>query len=277
MHWLSAFALSHGWSTQTSSLRGVVTDIALSKPVAIVTGAAMGIGFAIAQELARRGSRIVIVDRADAASAAARLTADGNEAIGIAADVASETEIANAVIETEAAFGRIDVLVNNAGIYSTLKPKGFELIGIDEFRRVMDVNVLGTFLCCRAVVPALKRAGGGRIVNISSGVAFKGNPLMAHYVASKGAVISLTRALATELGPENITINSVAPGFTLSAGVERNPDLIAGVKGPSLRNRALERDMVPADLVGAVAFFASPDAAFITGQTLVVDGGAYYH
>ena len=175
------------------------------------------------------------------------------------------------------AFGRVDILVNNAGIYSTLRPKPFEQIDVAEFRRVMDVNVIGLFLCCKAVVPAFERQRSGRIINISSGVAFKGNPLMAHYVASKGAVVSLTRALATELGPRGILVNSVAPGFTLSDNVERNAELVAGAKEPSLRGRVLARSMTPADLVGAVAFFASADAAFITGQTLVVDGGAYFH
>jgi len=237
----------------------------------------MGIGFAIARELAGRGCRIAIADRAEAAAAAARLVAEGHEAIGIEADVSSEAATAALFTEAEARFGRVDVLVNNAGIYSTLKPQPFEKIAVEEFRRVMEVNVLGVFLCCRAAVPAMRRAGGGRIVNISSGVAFKGNPLMAHYVASKGAVISLTRALATELGADGITVNSVAPGFTLSDGVERNPELVAGVKAPSLRGRVLARDMVPADLVGAVAFFAGADSSFITGQTLVVDGGAYFH
>jgi NAD(P)-dependent dehydrogenase (short-subunit alcohol dehydrogenase family) len=114
-------------------------------------------------------------------------------------------------------------------------------------------------------------------MNISSGVAFKGNPYMAHYVASKGAVVSLTRALASELGRYNVLVNSVAPGFTVSDGVLVNPTLVEGVKEPSLRGRVLARDMTPADLVGAVAFFAGPDAAFVTGQTLVVDGGSYYH
>jgi NAD(P)-dependent dehydrogenase (short-subunit alcohol dehydrogenase family) len=175
------------------------------------------------------------------------------------------------------AFGAVDILVNNAGIYATLKPKPFEQIDPVEWRRVMEVNVLGVFLCARAVLPAMKARGGGRIVNISSGVAFKGNPNMAHYVASKGAVVSLTRALATELGAHGVLVNSVAPGLTLSDGLRANPELMAGVRERSLRGRVLARDMLPADLVGAVAFFAGPDSAFITGQTLVVDGGAYYH
>ncbi|MBI1203372.1 MAG: SDR family oxidoreductase [Rhodopseudomonas sp.] len=247
------------------------------KAVAIVTGGALGIGFAIAEALAGRDLHVVIVDCAGAAEAAARLTAAGHRALGVAADVSSPEETRAAVAQAEAGFGRLDVLVNNAGIYSTLTPQPFDRIAPDEFRRVMEVNVLGVMLCCQAAVPAMRRGGGGRIVNISSGVAFKGNPLMAHYVASKGAVISLTRALATELGADNITVNSVAPGFTLSDGVNRNPVLVEGVKGPSLRNRVLARDMLPSDLVGAVAFFAGPDSAFITGQTLVVDGGAYFH
>jgi NAD(P)-dependent dehydrogenase (short-subunit alcohol dehydrogenase family) len=181
------------------------------------------------------------------------------------------------VHRTEDLFGRIDVLINNAGIYSSLTPKPFEELTPEEWRQVFDVNVIGVFLTCRAALPAFKRAGGGRIVNISSGVAFKGNPWMAHYVASKGAVISLTRALATELGRYHILVNSVAPGFTLSDGVHMNPALVAGVKEPSLRGRVLARDLVPADLVGAIEFFASAQAAFITGQTLVVDGGSYFH
>jgi NAD(P)-dependent dehydrogenase (short-subunit alcohol dehydrogenase family) len=123
----------------------------------------------------------------------------------------------------------------------------------------------------------MKARGGGRIVNISSGVAFKGNPLMAHYVASKGAVVSMTRSLATELGRHKILVNSVAPGFTLSDGVLENQELVEGVRSPSTRSRVLVRDMKPADIVGAVAFFAGADSAFITGQTIVVDGGAYFH
>jgi NAD(P)-dependent dehydrogenase (short-subunit alcohol dehydrogenase family) len=251
--------------------------MSLASAVAIVTGGAMGIGYAIADELGRRGARLVIADRAGAGEAASRLAANGHAALGVAVDVASEASVMAMAKAAEDRFGGVDILVNNAGIFSTLIPKPFDQIDVAEFRRVMDVNVMGVFLCAKALLPGFERRGGGRIINISSGVAFKGNPLMAHYVASKGAVVSLTRALATELGPRKILVNSVAPGFTLSDGVDRNPALVAGVKGPSLRNRVLARDMVPQDLVGAVAFFAGPESAFITGQTLVVDGGAYYH
>jgi len=249
----------------------------LAGKVAIVTGGATGIGYAIAEALAGRGASLVVADIAKAEDAAARLGARGARAIGVATDVASETDAATMADAAIAAFGGIDILVNNAGIYASLKPKPFEEIDPAEWRRVMDVNVFGIFLCIRAVLPAMKARGSGRIINIASGVAFKGNPYMAHYVASKGAVVSLTRALATELGAHNVLVNSVAPGFTLSEGVLANPELIAGVKEHSLRGRVVARDMTPADLVGAVAFFAGPDAGFITGQTLVVDGGAYYH
>jgi NAD(P)-dependent dehydrogenase (short-subunit alcohol dehydrogenase family) len=249
----------------------------LAGRAAIVTGGAMGIGFAAAEALAARGAAILIADREGAEAAAGRLREAGHVAEGVACDVSSEKDTAAMVERAETALGGLDILVNNAGIYATLTPKPFEELEPAEWRRVMDVNVMGVFLCCRAALPAFKRRGGGRIVNISSGVAFKGNPYMAHYVSSKGAVVSLTRALATELGRHGILVNSVAPGFTLSDGVHRNPTLVAGVKEPSVRTRVIARDMVPADLVGAIAFFAGPDSAFITGQTLVVDGGAYFH
>ncbi len=251
--------------------------MSLDGRVAIVTGGAMGIGFAAAEALAARGAAVLIADRDGAADAAARLAAAGHRAQGIAADVAAEHDSAAMVAHAEGALGGVDILVNNAAIFTTLTPRPFEEIDPAEWRRVMDVNVMGIFLSCRAALPAFRRRGGGRIINIASGVAFKGNPYMAHYVASKGAVVSLTRALATELGPHNVLVNAVAPGFTLSDGVHRNPALVARVQERSVRTRALARDMVPADLVGAIAFFAGPDSAFITGQTLVVDGGAYYH
>jgi NAD(P)-dependent dehydrogenase (short-subunit alcohol dehydrogenase family) len=252
-------------------------ELPLAGKVAIVTGSAKGIGFAVANDLARRGAAVLVADLAGAEDAASRLCNAGLTAAALKVDVASEADtgaLAKAAIDT---FGGVDILINNAGIYSTLVPRPFEEIDPAEWRRVMEVNTLGIFLCCRAVLPVMKTRGGGRIVNISSGVAFKGNPWMAHYVASKGAVVSLTRALATELGPFNILVNSVAPGFTLSDGVLANPGLAERVRQPSVRTRVLAREMTPADLVGAVAFFAGPDGAFVTGQTLVVDGGAYFH
>lgn len=245
--------------------------------VVVVTGGASGIGFAIARHLARQGDAVLIADRQDAQIAAERLCAEGASAIGLAVDVADEAAVAAMVATAEARFGRLDALVNNAGIYASLTPKPFDELTLAEWRAVFEVNVFGLFACCRAAAPALRRAGGGAIVNISSGVAFKGNPLMAHYVASKGAVVSLTRALASELGADGVRVNSVAPGFTLSDGVHRNPGLVQGVKGPSLRGRVLARDMLPDDMVGAVGFLAGPGAGFITGQTLVVDGGSYFH
>ncbi len=249
----------------------------LEGAVAIVTGGATGIGYAVAADLASRGAAVVIADQTNAEAGAQALAGSGYRAIGVATDVSLESDVQAMASAAQDAFGRIDILVNNAAIFSTLRPKPFEQIDIAEFRRVMDVNVIGLFLCCKAVVPTFEQHGAGRIINISSGVAFKGNPLLAHYVASKGAVVSLTRALATELGPRGILVNSVAPGFTLSDNVERNAELVAGAKEPSLRGRVIARSMMPSDLVGAVAFFASADSAFITGQTLVVDGGAYFH
>jgi NAD(P)-dependent dehydrogenase (short-subunit alcohol dehydrogenase family) len=245
--------------------------------VAIVTGGGQGIGLAIAQRFCERGASVVIADRTGAEAAAAALRDAGHRALGIAVDVSDEAQVVAMVQQAEEAFGRIDVLVNNAAIFSSLVPTPFERLSVADWRSVLDVNVIGVFITCKSVLPAFERAGGGRIVNISSGVAFKGNPLYAHYVASKGAVLSLTRALATELGSRNIRVNSVAPGFTLSEGVLANQALIDGAQAPSLRGRVLARDMVPADVLGAVEFFADASSAFVTGQTLVVDGGAYFH
>jgi NAD(P)-dependent dehydrogenase (short-subunit alcohol dehydrogenase family) len=249
----------------------------LAGKVALVTGGAMGIGRAIAEGLADDGAKILIADRARASEAAAEMTAKGYTAIGVATNVASEADTERMAAAAVERLGGIDILVTNAAIFSTLQPKPFQELTAAEWREVMEINTLGVFLSVRACVPALERAGSGRIVTISSGVAFKGNPLYLHYVASKGAVVSMTKALARELGPRQILVNSIAPGFTLSDGVNANPELIARVRGPSIVGRAIERDMYPQDLVGAARFLAGPDAAFITGQTLVVDGGSYMH
>lgn len=249
----------------------------LAGKVAIVTGGAMGIGRAIAEGLAEDGARIVIADRARALEAASEMTAKGFAASGVAIDVVVEDDVERMARHAVDTFGGIDILVTNAAIFTTIRPKPFHEITAKEWRDVMDVNTLGVFLSVRACLDALSRSESGRVITISSGVAFKGNPMYLHYVASKGAVVSMTRSLARELGPRKILVNSLAPGFTLSDGVLANPELIAGARKPSLGGRTLERDMYPSDLVGAARFFAGPDSAFITGQTLVVDGGTYMH
>jgi NAD(P)-dependent dehydrogenase (short-subunit alcohol dehydrogenase family) len=246
---------------------------ALDGKVAIVTGAAQGIGRAIAEELAGQGARIVIADLKGAEAAAEGF--DGG--IGLTVDVSSEDDVARMASETVERCGAIDILVNNAGLYASLPMRPFEQIPVAEWRRVMDVNVLSMFLTCRAVVPQMRAQGGGRIVNISSGTPFRGVPFVLHYVTSKGAIVAFTRALAKELGGDEILVNCVAPGFTLSDGVQENPDVVDALREVSISARTLKRDQEPRDVCGAVAFLCGPGAAFITGQTMVIDGGQYFH
>jgi NAD(P)-dependent dehydrogenase (short-subunit alcohol dehydrogenase family) len=244
----------------------------LADRVAVVTGGAQGIGRAIAQRLHEEGATVVVADLQGHEAAAAEL--DG---LGVRVDVSSEADVkalAEAVLEK---YGRIDALVNNAGIYSSLVPKPFEQIEVDEWRKVYDVNVLGMFLVTRAVMPAMRAAGYGRIVNIASGTPYKGVPFLLHYVTSKGAVVAMTRAVAKEVGADGILVNTVSPGFTMSDGVLANPVQVEKLQEISLQARLVQRDQYPSDIVGAVAFFCSPDADFITGQSLVVDGGAYFN
>jgi len=246
----------------------------LGNKVAIVTGAGSGIGKALATRLAQDGAAVVIADLRQYEEAAAEIAkATGARTLGLKADVTSEQEVARMAEETAGKFGRIDILVNNAALFSALEPRPFEKIDAAEWRRVMEVNTLGVFLCCRACVPHMRKGGGGRIINLASGAPLKGVPLLLHYVSSKGAVIAFTRALAREVGKDGIKVNALAPGFTLSEGIVKGA---AHVKHgePSRASRAIVRDERPDDLVGAVSFLASDDAAFMTGQTLVVDGGS---
>jgi NAD(P)-dependent dehydrogenase (short-subunit alcohol dehydrogenase family) len=244
----------------------------LAERVAIVTGGAQGIGRAIAERLHEEGATVVIGDLNGAEAAAEELGG-----LGLRVDVSLEADtkaLAAAALER---YGRIDMLVNNAGIYSSLVPKPFEEIDVEEWRQVYDVNVLGMFLATRAVVPAMRAAGYGRIVNIASGTPYKGVPFLLHYVTSKGAVVAMTRAVAKEVGADGILVNTVSPGFTMSDGVLANPVQVEKLQEISLKARLVQRDQYPSDIVGAVAFFCSPDADFITGQSLVVDGGAYFN
>ncbi len=249
----------------------------LKDKVAIVTGSAMGIGRAMAEGLASEGASIVIADVARADVAAKEMKDKGFKAIGVKVDVSSQQDTEKMAAEALKAFRRIDILVNNAGIYTSLIPGPFEKITVEEWRRVMDVNVLGMFLCCRAVIGEMRQNKNGRVINLSSGTPFKGIPYLLHYTTSKGAVIALTRALAKEVGADNILVNAIAPGFTLSDGVMASEIQLKHFREVSAKARTLVRDQYPQDLVGAVKFFAGPDSSFITGQTLVVDGGAYFH
>ena len=237
---------------------------ALAGKVAIVTGGAQGIGAAIANGLAREGATVVIADLAPPEG-------------GIRADVSSETNVAEMVEETLARHGRIDILVNNAGLYASLEMRAFTEIPLDEWRCVMDVNVASMFLTCRAAVPAMRKRGGGAIVNISSGTPFRGVPFLLHYVTSKGAIVAFTRALAKELGKDGVRVNCVAPGFTMSDGVKEHPQVIEKLRDVSIAARTLQRDQVPEDVVGAVVYLSGPGSAFVTGQTIVIDGGQTFH
>jgi len=241
--------------------------------VAIVTGGAQGIGRAIAQGLAAEGARIVIADLKGAPEAADAF--DGG--LGLTVDVSSEADTERMAVETVQQCGGIDILVNNAGLYASLAMRPFEQIPVQEWRQVMDVNVMSMFLTCRAVVPRMRERGAGRIVNISSGTPFRGVPLLLHYVTSKGAIVALTRALAKELGSDEVLVNCVAPGFTISEGVRENPVVLEALRDVSVSARALKRDQEPTDVVGAVVFLCGPGSTFVTGQTIVIDGGQYFH
>lgn len=249
----------------------------LKGKVAIVTGGSMGIGRAMAEGLASEGASIVIADLAGAEGAAREMNQKGYKAVGVKVDVSSEVDTKKMAEEALKAFSRIDILVNNAGIYGTLIPGPFEKIAVEEWRRVMDVNVMGMFLCCRAVIDEMRKNKSGRIINLSSGTPFKGIPYLLHYTTSKGAVVAFTRALAKEVGADNILVNAIAPGFTLSDGVMASEIQLKHFREVSAKARTLVRDQYPQDLVGAVKFFAGLESSFITGQTLVVDGGAYFH
>jgi NAD(P)-dependent dehydrogenase (short-subunit alcohol dehydrogenase family) len=237
---------------------------ALGGKVAIVTGGAQGIGAAIGAGLEDAGATVVVADLNPPEG-------------GIRADVASEADVAAMVEETLSRHGRIDVLVNNAGLYASLEMRAFAEIPLEEWNRVMEVNVASMFLTCRAVVPVMRGQGGGKIVNISSGTPFRGVPFLLHYVTSKGAIVALTRALAKELGKDSIHVNCVAPGFTMSDGVKSHPEVVEKLRDVSVASRTLQRDQVPEDVVGAVVFLCTSAADFITGQTMVIDGGQYFH
>ena len=245
----------------------------------IVTGGAHGIGRAYCEALAREGAKVVVadLDHAGADDVVRALGKDGHDALAVRADVAepAATELmARAALDR---FARIDGLINNAALFQrpAMSRVPFERIPVDEWDRLMAVNLRGVFLCCRAVVPAMKAQRYGKIVNVSSGTVFYGAPNAAHYVTSKAGVIGLTRSLARELGEHRITVNAIAPGLTISMD---EVDAARDTQNQRrLQARSIKRTEVPEDIVGAAIFLCTGESDFITGQTLVVDGGAQMH
>jgi NAD(P)-dependent dehydrogenase (short-subunit alcohol dehydrogenase family) len=244
--------------------------------VAIVTGAARGLGRAFCLGLAKEGAVVSAadLDLAGAQETAEQIVAGGGQAIAVSVDVSDEAATQRMAAQTAERWGRIDILINNAAIYAGLERKMFDAISPAEWDRVMAVNLKGPWLCARAVFPWMKAQKSGKIINVASAVFFSGSALWAHYVASKGGVIGLTRALAKEVGDYGITINAIAPGFTLT---EASQSLIPNAERYGVDRGALKRAEQPEDVVGLAVFLASPASDFITGQTIVVDGGRQLH
>ena len=248
----------------------------LEDKVAIVTGGASGLGKTFCLALAEHGAKLVVADIKDkeAQQTAREIQDKGGKAISIKVDVSSEEATLGMAQGTIKQFGRIDILVNNAAMVYGITRKPFTEIPPAEWDKLMAVNLKGVFLCCRAVFPQMKKQGKGKIINLTSETAFTGSNNLIHYVTSKGGIISFTRALAGEVGRYGIRVNAIGPGFTDS---ESSRSLIDDITSYDVSLTPLRRLEQPEDLVGTLVFLAGDESDFITGQTLVVDGGRYMH
>lgn len=239
-----------------------------------MTGAAQGLGAEFAVALANAGAAVVVGDVASTSETCEAIRSKGGQVEGMMLDVTSSSSVQAFIDRAISEFGQLDILVNNAAISGTIQLGALSDISSEDWDRVMTVNVRGTFECIKAAIPPMKSRGYGKIINLSSGTAIKGSPGQPHYVASKGAIISLTRAAARELGEFGIRVNALAPGLTMSERMKENPSWSSTMIASNIATRAIKREAVPADLLGALIFLASPESDFVTGQTLSVDGGS---
>jgi NAD(P)-dependent dehydrogenase (short-subunit alcohol dehydrogenase family) len=245
----------------------------LSGKVAIVTGGARHIGAAYSRRLAAEGAAVVIADVLDGENVAKEITAARGKAIALKVDVSREEDTTRMAAEAVQAFGRIDILVNNAALFINIERHPFYEITAEEWDRVSAVNIKGPFVCAKAVFPQMKQQRSGKIINISSSTVFAGTPLFLHYVASKAALVGMTRALAREVGEYGICVNAIAPGLVQHEGQTAPKEFTVF----QLKARSLKRLETPEDLLGVLVYLASPDSDFVTGQTLLVDGGSIFH
>ena len=253
-----------------------MTQKRLDGRVAIVTGAAQGLGATFAKALAAQGAKVCVSDVLDAAPVVAEINKSGGQAIAARCDVTDPKSVQAMVETTVKTFGSLEILVNNAGLFTQLKMRPLFEIESSEWDKVMAVNVRGPFECVKAAAPEMKKRNYGKIINLSSGTVFKGAPNLLHYVSSKGAVVAMTRAMARELGDHGIRVNALAPGLTMSEGVRDNSGWIGTLPG-NIASRAIKREAAPEDLLGTLIYLASADSDFVTGQVVVVDGGSVMH
>jgi len=256
---------SPGRASDFASLRG---------RAAIITGAGQGLGRAFAKAFAAAGAVPIIAEQNGerAEAVAAEIARAGGQAQAIQTDVADPVSLQRMISAVEDAYGRVDILINNAAIFSTLEMMPFEQIPLDVWERVLRVNVTGPFLCARAVLPLMRRARWGRIINMASGAVTLGRPNYLHYITSKAALEGMTRSMARELGPDGITVNAILPGATFTE-IERKT-VTPEQKQKIIGLQCIPRAEGPEDLVGTVLFLASDASAFLTGQSITVDGGA---
>lgn len=245
----------------------------LAGRVAIVTGGARHIGARYCRSLAKEGAAVVVADILDGAKVVEEIKYAGGKALALKVDVSNEEDTNRMATEAVKAFGSIDVLVNNAAIFINIQRHPFYEISAEEWDRVSAVNIKGPFLCAKAVFAKMKEQRSGKIINISSSTAFWGTPNFLHYVASKAALIGMTRALAREVGEYGICVNAIAPGLVEHEG-QNAPKALTELQ---LKERSIKRLQTPEDLLGTLLFLASPDSDFMTGQTIVVDGGSIFY